>query len=60
MATDTTMTPQALMEAADRFAQEHPDLQEALRIFGISAAQYEIAVRALSPAPVCTTASTTV
>ena len=60
MATDMTVTPEALMEAAAQFEQEHPDLQEALRIFGISAAQYEVAIRALNPAPVRTAASTTV
>ena len=48
-----------LVDAAEKFAQENPAILEALRIFGMSTAQYEKAARAMSTARTCTTASTT-
>jgi hypothetical protein len=49
---------QELLDAAAEFERENPALVEALRVFGISAAQYEKAVRAMNAAPTCTSAST--
>lgn len=50
---------QELLDAGAKFEQENPALLEALRIFGMSTVQYDKAVRAMSAAPTCTTASTT-
>lgn len=52
-------TSQELLDAAEKFARENPALLEALRIFGMSTAQYEKAARAMNTARTCTTASTT-
>ena len=49
---------QGILDAAAKFEADNADLFEALRIFGISNVQYEIAVRAMSAAPISTTAST--
>jgi len=51
---------QEVLDAAAKFAEDNVDLLEALRIFGMSTVQYEKAVRAMSAAPTCTTASTAV
>ena len=49
---------QEILDAGAKFEADNADLFEALRIFGMSNAQYENAVRALSAAPIVTTAST--
>ena len=52
-------TPSTLEEAVTLFAAEHPELVEAMDIFGIASSEYDRAIRALQPAIVYTTSSTT-
>lgn len=47
-----------LLEMIAAFERENPNLMEALRIFGISSAEYEEAIRALNFAPTHTSTST--
>jgi len=47
-----------LIEMIATFERDHEDLVEALRIFGISNAEYEQALRALTSAPIQTGTST--
>ncbi len=45
-------------EVLAQFAAEHPELMEALQIFGIASSEYERALRALYPTQTYTSAST--
>jgi len=45
-------------EALAEFAAEHPELMEAMEMFGIASAEYERAIRALYPTVTYSGAST--
>ncbi len=53
------MQPENLKDALDLFGLEHPELIEAMEVFGIASAEYERAIRALYPSYVYTSSSTT-
>ena len=53
-ATNTTKVEQAIEE----FTRENPGVVEALEVFGIAAAEYERAIRALYPSETYTGSST--
>jgi len=44
--------------AVEEFAREHPDVMEALEVFGIATSEYERALRALHPSATYTGSST--
>ena len=52
-------TPVTIEEAIERFTAEHPELVEAMGVFGIASSEYDRALRALNPSIVYTTSSTT-
>jgi hypothetical protein len=52
--TTTTPTDEALAE----FAAAHPELMEAMELFGIASAEYDRALRALYPVTMYTSTST--
>lgn len=45
-------------DAVEQFEVEHPELMDALRVFGIASAEYEQALRALYPTVTYTGSST--
>ena len=47
-----------VLQLIEQFESEHADLLEAMRVFGISNAEYERAVRALYSSPILTSSST--
>jgi hypothetical protein len=59
---EVTMPPAAakdpIAEATEEFARENPDVMEALEVFGIATAEYDRALRALSPSVIYTGSST--
>ena len=50
--------PKTLEQQMADFTAQHPDVAEAMRIFGISTAQYARAMAALTHRPTLTTSST--
>jgi hypothetical protein len=57
MLQDATSNAQVQDAIAD-FARENPELMEALETFGVVSAEYERALRALTPAVLYTSSST--
>ena len=53
------MEPAALEDALTAFANEHPELMEAMEVFGIASSEYDRALRALYPSAIYTSSSTT-
>lgn len=53
-----TGATEQLLERISSFEEENKSIMEALRLFGISNAEYERAIRALTSPPTLTSAST--
>ena len=52
------MDPVTIEDAMARFAEEYPELIEAMNVFGMTSAEYDRAMRALSPSLVRVGSST--